>query len=516
MKPRSARRKRRARSCFLYVLFVVFVLFVSFVVPGSGQDQGDVTDAQLAVASAGKMVRLGPAGGGRASTIPIEVYVARVLAGEAEPRAAQGAHEALAVAIRTYALFNAGRHERDGFDLCDSTHCQVPRAATPATRRATLATAGRILTYQNRPAELFYSASCGGVSESASQVWPGADYPYLQVAKDDVHDEDVPWTLTMTREQIARVLARAGFEGRLRDIRIDQRNASGRVALLELDGLVPDVIRGDQFRMAVGPTTVRSTVFEIERDGDQVRLTGRGYGHGVGMCVIGAGRRAARGESVEEILAQYYPGLDLTPLSRAMARTAPLAPRPAPPATPTATPKGARPARGGVIARVPSSSQTDAGELERMVSGAHDDLARVLGVSVAPIAVTLYGTLEDFRAVTGQPWWVSSVADGTSIDLAPLALLEQRDGLAVTVRMAVAELLVAQALRDRPRWVRVGAARYFARTGAAAPPGDAPRCPADAELTLAVSAVAQREAETRAQACFASRFARTGDWRSVR
>ena len=156
-----------------------------------------------------------------------------------------------------------------------------------------------------------------------------------------------------------------------------------------------------------------------------------------------------------------------------------------------------------------------------MVSGAHDDLARVLGVSVAPIAVTLYGTLEDFRAVTGQPWWVSSVADGTSIDLAPLALLEQRDGLALTVRAAVAELLVAQALRDRPRWVRVGAARYFARisaasNGAAPPAGDAPRCPADAELTLAVSAVAQREAETRAQACFASRFARTGDWRSVR
>ena len=497
---------------------VLLICLICACAAGVGA-QGDVTDAQLAAASAGRTVRLGPAGGGRATTMPIEVYVARVLAGEAEPRAAQGAHEALAVAIRTYALFNAGRHERDGFDLCDSTHCQVPRTATAATRRATLATAGRILTYQNRPAELFYSASCGGVSESASQVWPGADYPYLQVARDDVHDEDVPWTLAMTLTQIERVLARVGFEGRLREIRIDQRNASGRVALLELDGLVPGVIRGDQFRMAVGPTTVRSTVFEMERDGDRVQLTGRGYGHGVGMCVIGAGRRAVRGESVEQILAQYYPGLELTPLSRAMTRAAPLAPRPAsPPAT------AARPGslgRGGVIARVPASSPTDAAELERMASGAHDDLARVLGVSVAPIAVTLYGTLEDFRAVTGQPWWVSSVADGTSIDLAPLALLEQRDGLDLTLRTAVAELLVAQALRDRPRWVRVGAARYFARravdrNGAAPPAGDGPRCPADAELTLAVSAVAQREAEARAQACFASRFARTRDWRAVR
>lgn len=487
-------------------------LFVVFVVPAAGRNQGDPTDAQLTASSAGRVVRLGPAGGGRAVTMPLEVYVARVLAGEAEPRAAQAAHEALAVAIRTYALFNAGRHEREGFDLCDSTHCQVPRAATAATRRATLATAGRILTYQNRPAELFYSASCGGYSESASQVWPGVDHPYLQVAEDDVHDGDVPWTLDMTLEQVDRVLARAGFEGRLRDIRIGRRNASGRVSVLELVGLTPDVIRGEQFRMAIGPTTVRSTVFDLERDGRQLRITGRGYGHGVGMCVIGAGRRAARGETVREILAQYYPGLEMTSLTGTMTR--PVAPAPMPRAV---SAPDSFPARGGVIARVPVSSATTADALEQMTTQAHDDLSRVLGTSVAPIAVTLHRTLEAFRAVTGQPWWVSSVAEGTSIELAPLALLEQREGLELTLRTAVAELLVAQPLRDRPRWVRVGAARHFARTGmAAAPAEDAPRCPTDAELTLAVSATAQREAEARAQACFAYRFARTRDWRAVR
>lgn len=490
---------------------LILALCVTLGVIGSTQDQGEVTDGQLTAASAGKTVRLGPAGGGRASTIPLEVYVARVLAGEAEPRAAQAAHEALAVAIRTYALVNAGRHEREGFDLCDSTHCQVPRTANANTRRATLATEGRILTYQNRPAELFYSASCGGFSESATEVWPGADYPYLQVAEDDVHGEDVPWTLEMSLEQIERVLARAGFEGRLRDIRVEQRNASGRVALLEVVGLVPSAIRGDQFRMAVGPTTVRSTVFDMERDGDEVRLTGRGYGHGVGMCVIGAGRRAARGETVEQILAQYYPGLEMTSLTGALTRTAPSL------VLPPAAPAPVRPARGGVTARVPPVSATSVDTIESLAIRAHDDLGRVLGISVAPIAVTLHGTLDDFRAATGQPWWVSSVADGTSIELAPVALLEQREGLDLTLRTAVAELLVAPALRDRPRWVRVGAARYFARNGgAAAPAGDAPRCPADAELTLAVSATAQREAEARAQACFASRFARTRDWRAVR
>ena len=493
---------------------VLPILLACACAAGAGA-QGDVTDAQLTAASAGRVVRLGPAGGGRAATIPLEVYVARVLAGEGEPRAAQAAHEALAVAIRTFALANAGRHAREGFDLCDSIHCQVPRTANPATRRATLATAGRILTYQNQPADLFYSASCGGSSESASQVWPGADYPYLQVADDNVHEEDVPWTHEMTLEQIARVLARAGFEGRLRDIRVDERNASGRVALLDVAGLVPEVIRGDQFRMAIGSTIVRSTAFEIERDGGVVRLTGRGYGHGVGMCVIGAGRRAARGETVDQILAQYYPGLEMTSLTGTLTGT-PTRTAPALVLPPTA-PAPVRPARGGVPVRVPAVSATSADMLESLARRAHDDLSRVLGISVAPIAVTLHGSLEDFRATTGQPWWVSSVADGTSIELAPAALLEQREGLDLTLRAAVAELLVAQTLRDRPRWVRVGAARYFARSGAAAPPaGDTPRCPADAELTLAVSATAQREAEARAQACFASRLARTRDWRTVR
>jgi stage II sporulation protein D len=279
--------------------------------------QADVSDAHLAAASRGRVIRLGPGPGGRepVTTVPLEMYVARVLAGEGEPNAPDAAREALAVAIRTYAIANLGRHGRDGFDLCDSTHCQVPRAPTATTRRIALATSGQILTYNGRPAALFYSASCGGYSESAAEVWPGADYPYLHVAPDDVHERDPPWTLTLTLEQIERALDRVGFEGTLRDLRIDARNASGRAARLEVDGLTPAFIQGDKFRAAIGPTTLRSTAFSIEKSGTSVRFTGRGFGHGVGMCVVGASRRAVRGESMQEILAQYYPGLELVSVS---------------------------------------------------------------------------------------------------------------------------------------------------------------------------------------------------------
>jgi hypothetical protein len=150
-----------------------------------------------------------------------------------------------------------------------------------------------------------------------------------------------------------------------------------------------------------------------------------------------------------------------------------------------------------------------------MTIEAHDGLAAVLGVAVAPITVRLHASLEAFRGATAQPWWVSSVAEGTTIDLAPMALLDQRDGLQATLRRAVAELLVAPALQNRPRWVRVGAARYFARGTGVEQPKDV-RCPADAELLLAISASAQREADARAESCFASRIARVKDWRAVR
>jgi SpoIID/LytB domain protein len=94
------------------------------------------------------------------------------------------------------------------------------------------------------------------------------------------------------------------------------------VARLRLPGLRPDAIAGDPFRMAVGPRQLRSTAFSLTRTGNSVRFTGVGYGHGVGMCVIGAGRRARRGESLEAILGQYFPGLALMSLNA----TAPVEP----------------------------------------------------------------------------------------------------------------------------------------------------------------------------------------------
>jgi stage II sporulation protein D len=497
---------RFSRICQFLTASVTFLIVLDNAHSLFASAQGDVSDAQLVRASNERALRIGNPQSGRSGELPLEVYVARVLAAEGEPRAADAAQEALAIAIRTYALANDGRHQREGYDLCDTTHCQVVRSSTPASRRAALATAGQILTFAGRPAELFYSASCGGQSESASAVWPGAAYPYLVSAPDDVHADDVPWTLDLELSDIERTLQASGFAGRLTAIELDARSASGRVSRLRVNGMEPDVISGEEFRRAMGTITVKSTAFSVTRTGSGVQLVGRGFGHGVGMCVIGAGRRALRGESAAAILDQYYPGLSLTDIGGALLPRTGVAAR---------SSTNAVASRSSVVVVAGAAGDRGVYDIERLAADAHAQLSRTLGVSVAPITIELHDTLEEFRRHTGQPWWVSAAAAGTAIDLAPLPLLEQRDGVAAAIRIAIADLLVADAMAGRPLWVRVGASRYFGRSGTAVSSA-AVRCPADAELKLAVSAAAQRDAEARAEACFAQAYRRTGTWRAVR
>ena len=468
--------------------------------------QGEVTDEQLEAASIGRTVAIGSPNGGRITRMPLEVYVARVLAGEGEPNAPDAARQALAVAIRTYTLVQMGRHRREGFDLCDTVHCQVLRAANDSSRRAALATAHRVLTVNGAPAEVFYSASCGGRSEGAAQVWPGATFPYMQVVRDDdVHEEDVAWTLDFTLDELRQALSRAGFGGGpLRSIEIDGVNPSGRVERLRVPGMRPDEVTGPAFRDALGTTRIRSTAFTVARQGNVVRFTGRGYGHGVGMCVIGAGRRARRGESLEAILGQYYPNLRLTDLASASVSPKPIPP---PPVEVSAS---------GIVVSVPRDSKVSARDLERITVNARESLTRVLGTQAVPVTVELHSTLDQFRLEVRRPWWVSTAVTGSTIDLAPAALLEQREGIEATVRTAMAELLMSSTLADRPAWVRIGGARYFASASRPPTPSSSVSCPADAELTLALSAVAQREAESRAVRCFARALAKTGDWRMIR
>jgi stage II sporulation protein D (peptidoglycan lytic transglycosylase) len=239
------------------------------------------------------------------------------VAGEAVRASAPAALEALAIAVRTFAVANLGRHRADGFDLCDQTHCQVLRAATPPAERAAQATAGSVLTRDGLIASIYYTASCGGRTEKPSAVWPGADDPpYLPVRDDDACEGAPAWSAELDADDLYRALRAAGFRGRrLADMRIASRTSSGRVARLRLDGLEPSSISGQELRVAVGREIgwqhIKSTAFELRRHGRSYRIDGHGSGHGVGLCVIGSAKLAEQGRTAAEILARYFPGLQI-------------------------------------------------------------------------------------------------------------------------------------------------------------------------------------------------------------
>jgi SpoIID/LytB domain protein len=459
------------------------------------------TPAALQPAGLPLTLRIGfvrPGGGYTIQTIPLETYIARVLAGEAARDSPPAALEALAITIRTYAIGNRDRHRADGFDLCDETHCQVVRTATAATARAANATAGQILSRGGVVATVFYSASCGGRTELPSNVWPGFDDPpYLPIAEDDACLGAPEWQADLSGAELLRAFRAAGFRGReLRDLRIAERNDSNRVARLRVEGLTPSEISGQDLRVIVGRTLgwqhIKSAAFDVRWSGKAYRFTGHGSGHGVGLCVIGSTNLAARGTPAAAILKKYFPGAVISSAT-------------------SATPPAAT-----VGVSLPDADVGERAAISRLADQARQELAKTLGVQ-APAAVTLrfHTTTDDFERATGQPWFVSGAWSGGELHLAPLVMLRERGVLNRTLRRGLVHAMTGDALRTRPAWVREGAALYYSD---ASTPGSGRRgaCPQERELLQPVSAGALADAYARARSCFARQVENGRTWRDVR
>jgi SpoIID/LytB domain protein len=495
-------------------------------------------------------LRIGVArpGGYVVRTIQLEEYVAGVLAGEAARNSNPSALEALAITVRTYALANLSRHRADGFDLCDLTHCQVLRKATPATETAATGTAGEVLLYRGALASVFYTASCGGRTEQPSHVWPGASDPdYLPSRDDDACDGMPVWADELSTADLMRSLEAAGFSGdTIRDLRVLSRNESGRVARLRLDGLSPGQISGQDLRVVVGRTLgwqhIKSTTFDVRRTAAGYLFSGRGSGHGVGLCVIGSARLGARGQSASEILARYFPGATIAPLaSSIVAAVEPkvAAPPPAPSGEPrigAAPPRApiapaprrapaSAPAAAEVLLSLPAGDEGERDVLHDLALRARDRLAADLGAA-SPLRITLrlHPTVESYQRATGQPWYTAGATLDTDIHLVPLTVLRERGLLERTIRRELVHVLTRPALSNRPLWVREGVATYFAGEGTV--PGEPARrvvvpglktsCPGDRELLQPASPGALSNAYARAAACVGRQIAAGKKWSEIR
>ena len=251
--------------------------------------------------------------------VPVEEYVAGAMAGEMPASWLPAALRAQAVASRTYALHQQRSRQNDFYDVEATTTSQVyagPEAADrePSIRAAVEATRGEVLTWRGDPILAAFHAASGGHTASAREVW-GEDVEYLVGREVDGEDDapDTYWRAEVSQSTVGDALAAAGWPiGEVETAEVVERSASGRVVRIRLQGRRGEaVLDGRQLRSALGETTIKSTLFELQvRDG-QLVFVGSGNGHGVGMSQWAAQAMAREGADYREILERFYPGTRL-------------------------------------------------------------------------------------------------------------------------------------------------------------------------------------------------------------
>ncbi|MFO8232055.1 MAG: SpoIID/LytB domain-containing protein [Longimonas sp.] len=257
------------------------------------------------------------------NAVPLEHYVASVVASEYGLDDEEGA-KAMAVVVRTYALRGSDKFDST-YTHVDHTISQVYRGLstmTDASRAATEATRGEVLTYQSHLIEAVYFSSSGGHTANNEDVWDASEtLPYLR-GRNDPYDSASPhhtWESSANRTTVLSGLERQ-FGGSVRGFYLGDTADSGRLLTMEL--LRPngsrEPVQANAFRQAVnraaGREVLKSTWFEARRSGSRYVFAGRGYGHGVGLSQWGAHGMANEGRSYRDILGFYYQGATITHL----------------------------------------------------------------------------------------------------------------------------------------------------------------------------------------------------------
>lgn len=238
------------------------------------------------------------------------------------------------------------RDAHDGFDVCADDHCQRyegitrrdehPQAAANV-RKAIEATWGQVLMSDGAICDARFSKSCGGASELFENAWAPLHYRYLESVKCEYcntkdqsilsqvlnnYDQETTdfwrWTVRYSAEELSAIIKeRSGIDfGEIIALNPIKRGPSYRLYELEIVGSKKTMTIGKELeiRKWLSHSHLYSSAFDVERDGTDFILKGRGWGHGIGFCQIGAAVMAEKGFTYEQILAHYFPGSELKTL----------------------------------------------------------------------------------------------------------------------------------------------------------------------------------------------------------
>lgn len=341
--PRMPRRLRRPTAKLLAVL--IMALFLLIILPSLlAQTNLLLLEIQpVKIETTGTIVKVLDHRTGEKMELPLETYVAGVVAAEMPIAFESEALKAQALVARTYALKRIEMHaqipnlKHPGLDLCtDSTHCQAwisekeqqqkwGTLKFPINQRkikaAVSATQNQIITYDGSLIDPVYHSTCGGKTENSEDVW-AKEIPYLRsvVCTWDREAPRYQGQLTLSWDEVEECLqfplvttasATAGKTGKINPFTIIQesvKSPTGRLKTLQVGN---QKIAATEFRSRLG---LDSTFITWKVNTESITFTTRGYGHGVGLCQYGANGQAAEGRSYAEIIKYYYQGVQISEL----------------------------------------------------------------------------------------------------------------------------------------------------------------------------------------------------------
>ncbi|MBR6117539.1 MAG: SpoIID/LytB domain-containing protein, partial [Paludibacteraceae bacterium] len=246
--------------------------------------------------------------------------------------------KAHAVISRSWAIRAMQKPNHEGFDVCADDHCQRYEGLRRMNERAVeavRATAGQVLLYGDAVCDCRYYKCCGGKTEIWRTCWEDIDVPYIQSVSCDYckspsskilrlvlndYDQETKdfrdWKVTYKDEELNEIIrTKSGIDfGEIIDLVPVHRGASGRIDRLKILGAKRTEVIGKELKIRywLSKSCLYSSWFEVSHENGVWTLTGHGWGHGAGLCQIGAAVMASEGHPYEEILSYYYVGSRLS------------------------------------------------------------------------------------------------------------------------------------------------------------------------------------------------------------
>ncbi len=259
--------------------------------------------------------------------LDIEDYLLNVIGREISPTSPLEALKAQAIAARSHALHEASVSENQSYDLVANIS-QAYFGREKLHKNVVLAieaTRGQVLYFQGKPIPAFFHSSCGGHTETASNVWQSliltrsgvpVKFPGAVYCSACAKSEETKWKFEISVATLQRIFQRYGYKvGASPSITIAQKAVGGHAITVAIRSETGEfILSAEKLRSILGYSSLKSTLFQVSREslpnntpGDTLLFTGGGYGHGVGLCQYGAQVMAEHGSSCNAILAHYFP-----------------------------------------------------------------------------------------------------------------------------------------------------------------------------------------------------------------